>query len=305
MPSFTGLSGGSGVVATLSDTPSDNLSERNTGLRRLALAFALLMASASASLAASDVGVTCTIMLDAATGKTLIEEGDCAARTTPASTFKIPLAVIGYDTGFLKDAATPVLSYRKGDPDWGGANWLRDTSPADWMRYSVVWYSQRITRDLGRETLERYLRGFKYGNADLSGDAGFDNGLERAWIASSLEVSPREQVAFLRGLVNGTLAVGPEALEKAKRIVESRAVGDWTIHGKTGAAFPRRADRSFDYAHGWGWYVGWAEPNAEMDKTVVFARLIRTRERTKTSPGVLTRDALFAQWPELAKTLRP
>ncbi|NHT78640.1 class D beta-lactamase [Rhizobiaceae bacterium CRRU44] len=285
--------------------------ERKTGLRPLALAFGLFALSSTASFAAtaafaaSDVEVTCTIMLDAATGKVLIEEGDCAARTTPASTFKIPLALIGYDTGFLKDEATPVLSYQKGDPDWGGANWLRDTNPADWMRYSVVWYSQRITRDLGRETPERYLKSFQYGNADLSGDPGFDNGLERAWIASSLQVSPREQVAFLRGLVNATLPVGPEAIEKTKRIVESRAVGDWTIHGKTGAAFPRNADRSFDYAHGWGWYVGWAEPNEAKDKAVVFARLIRTREKTKTSPGVLTRDALMAEWPALSKTLRP
>lgn len=280
-------------------------------MRRPVLAFGLLALSSTASFAAtaafaaSDVDVTCTIMLDAATGKVLIEEGDCATRTTPASTFKIPLALIGYDTGFLKDAATPVLSSKKGDPDWGGANWLRDTNPADWMRYSVVWYSQRITRDLGRETPERYLKSFKYGNADLSGDPGFDNGLERAWIASSLQVSPREQVAFLRGLVNATLPVGPEAIEKTKRIVESRAVGDWTIHGKTGAAFPRNADRSFDYAHGWGWYVGWAERQGAEDKTVVFARLIRTREKTQTSPGVLTRDAMFAQWPALSKTLHP
>ncbi|KQS77432.1 class D beta-lactamase [Rhizobium sp. Leaf384] len=276
-------------------------------MHRLLLACALLAATASHSLAASaaaeDVDVTCTIMLDAATGKVLVEEGDCATRTTPASTFKIPLALIGYDTKFLKDETTPVLAYQKGDPDWGGANWLRDTNPTDWLRYSVVWYSQRITRDLGRDTLERYARAFQYGNADLSGDPGFDNGLERAWIASSLQISPREQVAFLRGLVNGTLPVGAEAIEKTRRIVERRDAGDWTLHGKTGAAFPRRADRSFDYAHGWGWYVGWAEQKGHADGAVVFARLIRTREQTKTSPGVLTRDALIAQWPALSRTL--
>ncbi|TCM55715.1 beta-lactamase class D [Rhizobium sp. PP-F2F-G48] len=271
-------------------------------MHRPALAFALFAAFASTALAADDIDVTCTIMLDAATGRVLIEEGDCATRTTPASTFKIPLALIGYDTHILKDETTPVLSYQKGDPDWGGANWLRDTNPTDWLRYSVVWYSQRITRDLGRDRLERYARDLTYGNADFSGDPGFDNGLERAWIASSLQISPREQVAFLRGLVNGTLPVGAEAIEKTRRIVETRAVGDWTLHGKTGAAFPRRADRSFDYAHGWGWYVGWAEEKAANDRPVVFARLIRTREKTETSPGVLTRDALLAEWPHLSRT---
>jgi beta-lactamase class D len=257
-----------------------------------------LAASTALALGQDDVDVKCTVVLDSASGATLVEEGACGERTTPASTFKIPLAVIGYETGFLKDEAHPVLSFKAGDPDWGGANWKRDTDPRDWLRYSVVWYSQRITHALGKDRIEPMLKGFGYGNADLSGDAGFDNGLERAWIASSLKVSPREQATFLRGLVNATLPASPEAMEKARGIVETREAGGWVLHGKTGAAFPRRADRSFDYDRGWGWYVGWAEkPGA----SVVFARLIQTRTKTETSPGVLTRDALLNAWPDLSK----
>ena len=74
-----------------------------------------------------------------------------------------------------------------------------------WMEYSVVWYSQRMARQLGRPVLEERTRALGFGNADFSGDPGKDNGLERAWIASSLTVSAREQALFLTGLLNRTL----------------------------------------------------------------------------------------------------
>ena len=255
---------------------------------------ALILAACLAPPAAAEV--VCTLVADARSGDVLIEEGDCATRVTPASTFKIPLAVMAYDAGLLADAHAPVMRFRAGDPDWGGADWTRDTDPADWMRFSVLWYSQRLAQTIGEEALSRYARSFGYGTADFSGDPGVGNGLERAWIASSLRVSPREQAAFLRALVRDALPVRPEAMRKAREIVERRQIGDWTVHGKTGTAYPRRADRSFDYARGWGWYVGWAQ---RAEKMVVFVRLTQARERSPGSPGTRTRDAFLGEWPDL------
>lgn len=260
-------------------------------MRTLAISFALLLLSAS--VLPAQANTICTLITDARTGTVLLEEGDCGSRVTPASTFKVPLAVMAYDAGILADAHHPVMAFRTGDPDWGGANWTKDTGPADWMRYSVVWYSQRITHAMGAEALTRYAQGFDYGNADFSGDPGFDNGLERAWIASSLQVSPREQAAFLRALVLDALPVRPEAMEHAREIVQIHRIGDWVIHGKTGTAYPRRADRSFDYARGWGWYVGWAQGGG---RTLIFVRLTQAHERSSGSPGNLTRDAFLRQW---------
>lgn len=48
---------------------------------------------------------------------------------------------------------------------------------------------------MGTEVLERYERNFRYGNAHFSSDSGFNNGLERAWVASSLQVSPKNRPA--------------------------------------------------------------------------------------------------------------
>jgi beta-lactamase class D len=168
------------------------------------------------------------------------------------------------------------------------------------MLYSVVWYSQRITRALGADRLTAYARAFGYGNADFSGDPGQDNGLERAWIASSLLVSPRDQARFLQALVTDSLPVSQAAMTQTRALVEGRRVEDWQMQGKTGGAYPRRADRSFDYARGWGWYVGWAE---RAGRQVVFVRLIQGREPSQTSPGLLARDAFLADWPALARRI--
>ncbi len=260
------------------------------------LPFLILICALSFGRAAASKEV-CTLILDAQTGVALVAEGDCETRVTPASTFKIPLAVMGFDAGILTGTNAPVMQFRPGDPDWGGANWTRDTDPAAWMRFSVLWYSQRITHAMGAKALTRYARAFGYGTADFSGDPGFDNGLDRAWIASSLLISPREQAAFLRALVLDGLPVRPDAMRLARDIVERHEVGGWVIHGKTGTAYPRRADRSFDDARGWGWYVGWAERN---DRVLVFVRLTQATERSDASPGNLTRDAFLQDWPELA-----
>ena len=238
----------------------------------------------------------CTLILDASTADVLVEDGDCRSRVTPASTFKVPLAVMAYDAGVLTDAHDPVMAFQAGDPDWGGTNWTRDTDPEDWMRFSVLWYSQRITHAMGQEALTRHALAVGYGHADFSGDPGFDNGLDRAWIASSLQISPFEQAAFLCGLVLDELPVSSQAMQNARGIMQSWQIGNWLIYGKTGAAYPRRAERSFDYARGWGWFVGWAR---EEDRTLVFVRLTQASERTGMSPGNLARDAFLVDWSGL------
>nr|WP_284700790.1 class D beta-lactamase [Robbsia betulipollinis] len=221
---------------------------------------------------AASAHTICMVVADAGTGRLLLREGDCTSRFTPASTFKIALSLMGYDAGFLKDEHTPVLPFQAGYPDWGGAAWRQPTDPTRWLAYSVVWYSQQVTRFLGMKRFADYTGAFHYGNADVSGDARHD-GLTHAWIDSSLLISPLEQVDFLQNLVNRTLPVSAHAFDMTTRITEvARLPGGWDVHGKTGTGFPRKADGTDDEAHGWGWFVGWASKD---DRTLVFARLIQ------------------------------
>jgi beta-lactamase class D len=242
----------------------------------------------------------CTLAADAATGKTLVEQGDCATRVTPASTFKIPLGVMGYDAGFLRDEHEPTLPFKQGYADWGGEAWRQPTGPVRWLKYSVVWFSRQVTHALGEKTLHRYAVEFGYGNADFSGDPGTHNGLDRAWIGSSLKISPKEQVAFLARLVGRQLPVSAHALDMTLNIVEKREIRDgWVVHGKTGMAYPRKPPGyASDEAHAWGWYVGWAENNG---RTVVFARLAQRQKKMPGSAGLDARDTLLAELPDLLR----
>ncbi len=241
----------------------------------------------------AQAGTICTLLADAKSRAVLLAEGDCETRVTPASTFKIPLAVMAFDAGIITSAHEPKLPFRQGYADWIAA-WRQDTDPLMWMHHSNVWYSQRLTEQLGAEKLADYARSFNYGNADFSGDAGRDNGLERSWISSSLKISPVEQAGFVAALVERQLPVSLRAIDGAIGLLESPGTADgWQMWGKTGSAYPRRADGSFDYARGWGWYVGWAE---RAGRQVVFVRLSQDEQRHEVSGGLRARDALMREW---------
>ncbi|PIB25940.1 hypothetical protein BFP76_13205 [Amylibacter kogurei] len=233
----------------------------------------------------------CQLIANHNTGEVIRETGGCDQRYTPASTFKIPLAVMGFDAGFLIDAQTPSIPYRDGYVAWGGANWKTNTTPARWLQYSVVWYSQKIAKSLGQARIEQYARDFGFGNADLSGDVDKNNGLERGWINSSLQISPREQVQFLSKLIAYDLPVDRGAIEKTLAIVtEFPANHGWQVWGKTGSAYPRKSSGGFDYDRGWGWFVGWAKRG---ETTLVFAHLTQDEKRQNVSVAKRTRAAMI------------
>ena len=249
---------------------------------------AALVATLSA-LPAAQGAELCTAIGDAANGAVLLERGACRQRVTPASTFKLAISLMGYDAGFLKDEHHPELPYRKGYVDWR-PSWLSATEPTKWMRESVVWYSQQVTASLGKERFAAYARQFQYGNADVSGDAQHD-GLSMSWIGSSLRISPVEQLAFLRKLVNRELGVSQHAYDMTAALTKAEQAPDgWELHGKTGAA------------SGYGWYVGWASKGA---RAITFASLIRKEpsDPQEVPAGVLARDAFIAEYPALVGNL--
>ncbi|SHH20105.1 class C beta-lactamase [Massilia sp. CF038] len=239
----------------------------------------------------------CTAIADAATGKVLMQRGDCQRQVTPASTFKIPLSLMGYDAGFLKDTQTPELPFRQGYVDWR-PSWRSATAPAKWMSESVVWYSQQITQSLGKKRFAEYTTRFNYGNADVSGDAGHE-GLTAAWLESSLRISPLEQLSFLGKVVNRQLGVSEHAYAMTAQLTQwGQSPDGWRIHGKTGSG------------DGYGWYVGWASKGA---RAYVFARLIQKdkSDAADVPGGMLARDSLMEEFPALVngiavdQTMRP
>jgi beta-lactamase class D len=176
-------------------------------------------------------------------------------------------------------------------------SWRATTDPTSWIKNSVVWFSQQVTSSLGQAPFQHYVTAFHYGNEDVSGDPQKHDGLMRAWLSSSLQVSPLEQLNFLKDIVQRRLPISARAYDMTARIT---AVGvfpnGWDVHGKTGTGFPIGADRSLDEAHAYGWFVGWATKGT---RSVVFVRLIQDREKEPTPAGVRTREALMKELPSI------
>jgi beta-lactamase class D len=236
------------------------------------------------------------LIVDAATGETQLRIGSrCDERLTSASTFKVPLALIGFDSGILKDEDHPAWPYREEYAAWDEV-WKRTTTPATWMRDSVVWYSQELTRRLGMKRFQEYVDRLDYGNRDLSGHPGRGDGLTNAWLSSSLRISASEQVAFLRRLVRRELPVSPSAVEHTMAIMPSVDIDGWRVSGKTGTGLRRLADGTNDRNRQVGWFVGWARRDG---RTLVFARLFEDDGPEKVRGGWRARDTLFADWPSL------
>jgi len=266
-------------------------------LRRLAFSVLTLGLVASAAQAKT----ICTVVADAASHKILMQQGDCNQRVTSASTFKIAISLMGYDSGFLKDAHSPALPFREGYADWGGEPWRQTTDPSRWIQYSVVWYSQQVTQSLGEARFQQYVDEFQFGNEDVTGDPGKHNGLTHAWIDSSLKISSLEQMSFLERVVNRQLPVTAHAYDMTSQITQlGQLPNGWDIHGKTGAGFPRAADGTDDTAHGYGWFVGWATKGP---RTIVFARLIQDERKEATAAGLRTRATFLRELPALLDTL--
>ncbi len=210
---------------------------RGMGLRATISLPVLIVLGASVA-HARDV---CALVIDAASGATLVSRGSCVRRVTPASTFKIAISLMGYDSGFLIDEHDPALPFHKGYPDWIPA-WRHTADPTRWIADSVVWYSQQVTRFLGEERFARYTREFQYGNADVSGDPGKHNGLKHAWLSSSLQISPKEQVTFLRNVVLRRLPVSERAFDMTGRITYGAALYRLGGSRQNGYGFPAQRE---------------------------------------------------------------
>ena len=204
--------------------------------------------------------------------KVIKQEGDdCVSRHSPCSTFKIALSLMGYNEGLLLDETNPQWPFKEGYLD-SITSWKQPHNPTSWIKNSCVWYSQVLTPKIGLKKFKEYVSKFNYGNQDISGDTGLNNGLTNAWLSSSLQISPQEKINFLQKLIDNELPVSQKSMEMTKKIlfVENWTNG-WKFYGKTGSGFLLNNDGSRNKEKPIGWFVGWVQNG---NKTIVFTHYI-------------------------------
>jgi beta-lactamase class D len=139
------------------------------------LTYILLTLLAHSNIATADK-IDCIIVKKG--DKILLQEGkDCNTQYSPNSTFKIPLAIMGFESGILKGRHSPVWKPQK------PVTFLQyyhdgEQSPFSWMTFSMPWYSQILTHKIGIQKFQEYVNHMNYGNMDLSGDIHSHNFIE-------------------------------------------------------------------------------------------------------------------------------
>lgn len=210
-------------------------------------------------------------------GTILVEKGNVDDQNPPCSTFKVALALMGFDSGILTDKDTPKWVFKKEyeakfqswyKPEMGvNYGWHGEHTPATFIQHSVLWFSHQITQRLGKEKFQKYVNKLNYGNKDVSGTPGKDDGLLNSWLETSLKISPREQVEFLEKMLATSLNVSKEAQIMTREIMVKKDLegqpiewNGWKLYGKTGGGTGCHR-----------WFIGWVEKGEDR---IVFAQYI-------------------------------
>lgn len=262
-------------------------------MRILFLLAAALLALGSAPATAK---TRCLMIAEAVSGDIIHAEGEqCDEGMGPASTFKLALAVIGFDDGVLADPDNPAWPYKAEHDALRPAD-RATTTPRRWLKESVLWFSRELVAELGPEPFASYVADLDYGNADVSGDPGANNGMTHSWLNSSLQITPRQQAIFVRRLLLGELPVGQGVREKTIEALPKFDGGDsWRVTGKTGTGYLREADGKLGKRQ-FGWFVGFGEREGASH---VFAYLIDDEKAGGSAAGPRARDELLARWAKL------
>lgn len=189
-----------------------------------------------------------------------IHNAEAAAKPiTPASTFKIVNSLIGLETGVITDASFTIAwdSVIRDLPTWN-----QDQTLSSAFKYSAVWYYQEMARRIGEDQLRDWLEKLEYGNRDIS------SGVDRFWLSGSLQISPIQQVDFLKRLYTNSLPVSDRSSEIVKEIMIEKDSLDYVLRSKTGWGNQEGKEV--------GWYVGYYETE---NNVFFFANCIFTENK--------------------------
>ncbi len=171
-------------------------------------------------------------------------EARAKQRYIPASTFKIPNALIGLHVGAVANVEE-VLPYG-GEPQ-RLKQWEKDMNLREAIVVSNVPVYRELARRIGLERMRAAVKTLGYGNAEI-GEV-----VDRFWLDGPLKISAMEQVQFLHRLTSGQLPMQDKAVRAVIEITPLEKGEKHALHGKTGWHWPGDGGQQI------GWWVGWIE----------------------------------------------
>ncbi|HLO58942.1 MAG TPA: penicillin-binding transpeptidase domain-containing protein [Bacteroidales bacterium] len=189
----------------------------------------------------------------------------CDSGYIPASTFKIPHALIALEEEVVTDT-NQVIKWD--GHEWFITTWNQDQTLKTSLKYSCVWVYTGFAQQMPIDTYYRYVRDFDYGNKDLRGPS------DRFWLAGAFRISARQQVEFLRRFYNYNLPVSKRSVDLVKGCIVLERTPAYILSGKTGSGMLSDTDYIM-------WLVGYVEKEGH---TYFYAMNFRSNDWEKTAP---------------------
>jgi beta-lactamase class D/2-keto-3-deoxy-L-rhamnonate aldolase RhmA len=235
------------------------------------LAFALAAAVTPPSVGAGE----CVVFAPLGGPETVVGGEECSRRTLPASTFKIPHALIALQTHVVTDKT--VIKWDGTKRDYPA--WNRDQTLESAIRMSAVWVFQQFAVAIGRDRELEHLRAFRYGSAS------FERDVTSFWLNGDLQISPIEEVAFLRRMFSYDLPIDRVHIDTVKadltmprgRFVNAAGVHDFALRWPEGTVVRVKSGNGTVNGERVSWLVGALESGGT---PYVFASRARSATRT-------------------------
>lgn len=158
------------------------------------------------------------------------------SKYSPASTFKIPHTLIALEEGVIANEATMV---KWDQVKRSYAPWNKDQNLSTAFAFSCVWFYQEFTKEIASKTYVKYLKMFKYGNAEVGPN------IKTFWLGGDLSISVRQQVDFLKNVYNKTFSLSTNSYSVLSKIMLNKKTATYSVYSKTG------------WAGKDGWFVGY------------------------------------------------
>ena len=167
----------------------------------------------------------------------------------PASTFKIVNALVGIETGRVKDSGTVI--------PWDGIirvhpEWNQDLNMQNAFRYSAVPWFQELARRIGKDTMQHWLDTLGYGRSYRK--PFITNNLDTFWLDNTVKVTGDEQLGLVKKLYFGQLPFQPRSQRIVRNMMKREENANYKLSFKTGSATTSQGQSV-------GWITGFIEEN--------------------------------------------
>ncbi len=184
----------------------------------------------------------CFILKDLHNDEMIVYNPDkCDSGYLPASTFKIPHALIALETQIAPDGDFKLKWDKK---IRGVESWNRDHTLMSAIKYSAVWYFIEIANLIGEPLLKEWLEKIDYGNKDISGNSPF-------WLYGNLRITPNEQMDFISKFYFDQLPFSKRNIQIVKNAILVDEGANFKLYAKTGWADANNINT--------GWMIGYLE----------------------------------------------